>query len=100
MYKVTEVIECPANGDVAGLPLDEYVALVRGLDVAERVEVARPLAEPGFPEPDHVLVIEGWFADLADAQAVPDRPEFARLDELATMIHAAAGIRRYFSEVA
>ena len=100
MYKVTEVIERPGNGDVDALPLDEYVALVRGMDVAERVEVARPLAEPGFPEPDHVLVIEGWFVDLAHAQAVPDLPEFARLDELATTIHAAAGIRRYFSEVA
>lgn len=99
MFKITDIIERPASDDPADLPLDELVQALQAMDVASRIEVARPVREPGFPEPDHVMVLEAWFTDLQRARSLPEQPGFDRLDALAIRIHQTAGIRRYFSEV-
>ncbi|HKJ56769.1 MAG TPA: hypothetical protein VJ978_12365 [Nitriliruptoraceae bacterium] len=100
MYKVTDIIERPRSGSAADLPLAELVECLQAMEVAERIEVAWPLEGPGLPEPDHAMVLEAWFVDLERAQSLPQQDGFDRLDELASQIHQAAGIRRYFSEVA
>jgi hypothetical protein len=100
MFKVTDIIERPAAGDDADLPLEELLEALRAMDVASRIEVARPVRGSGLPEQDHLMIVESWFPDLDSAMSLPDQPGFDRLDELATQIHQAAGIRRYFSEVA
>lgn len=99
MYKVTDIIERPSTGNAADLPLDEFVETLRAMNVAARIEVARPVREPSLPEQDHVMILEAWFTDLQRARSLPEQPEFDRLDTLATQIHQVAGIRRYFSAI-
>lgn len=99
MDKITDIIENPGTVDPADLPLDDLVDCLRAIGVAARIEVARPVRQPGFPEPDHLMVLEAWFTDLERARALPEHPEFERLDDVAARIHRAVGIRRHFSEV-
>lgn len=100
MFKVTEVIDWPIDGDVESLELDSYVEEIRAFPFLTRLEVSRPVDTVHAPGDAHAMVIEGWFDDITAVETVPTLPNFAQMRAKGDAIAARASIRRYFSEVA
>jgi hypothetical protein len=66
MFKVTEVIDWPIDGDVESLELDSYVEEIRAFPFLTRLEVSRPVDTVHAPGDAHAMVIEGSPATLTD----------------------------------